>query len=99
MKKMTLMQVINHFNKFNDMDFDRDVAVRMAKLLVEKFGFEDKKDYSGHHGVVQMFDWKNGDGTLFGYLPKWGYGKIEIGQSYDRNGKLDGKGWFCPDFD
>jgi hypothetical protein len=93
-KKMSLIDIIKHFNKFNDMEFNSDCARKMAILLVEKFGFEDKKDYGNHFGVIQMFNWAEGDGTLFGYLEGWGYGKIEIGKRHDSS-----KGWFCPDFD
>jgi hypothetical protein len=93
MKKMSLIEFIRYCGKYNRMDFNKDCSVKMAKLLVERFGFEDKKDYGGHHGVVQMFNWEAGDGTLFGHLEGWGYGKIEVGKAHD------GKGWFCPDFD
>lgn len=94
MRKMALIDVIKHFNKFNEMEFDIDKARKMAILLVEKFGFEDKKYYAHHGREIQMFNWASADGTLFGYLDGWGYGKIEIGKCSDSN-----KGWFCPDFD
>jgi hypothetical protein len=93
MAKMSLIEVIKHFNKFNHMDFNRECARKMAILLVEKFGFEDKKYYDHFGKEIQMFNWAECDGTLFGYLDGWGYGKIEIGST------RDGKGWFCPDFD
>jgi hypothetical protein len=99
MKKMSLIELINHFAKYNKMDFNKECSNKMAKLLVEKFGFEDKKDYShipmyADKGMIQTYSWETGDGTLFGHLDGWGYGKIEIGKAYDSN-----KGWFCPDFD
>lgn len=101
MRKMALIDVIKHFNKFNEMEFDVKKARKMAILLVDKFGFEDKKDYGNHFGVVQMFDWAEGEGTLFGHLEGWGYGKIEIGRhySFDCDDTKKSKGWFCPDFD
>lgn len=95
MKQMTLIEFINYCHPYNKMDFNKECSIKIARTLVDKFGFEDKKDYShlgGHHGVVQMFNWEAGDGTLFGYLEGYGYGKIEVGES------IDGKGWFCPDF-
>jgi hypothetical protein len=94
MKKMSLIEVIRHFGKYNNMDFNKDCSNKMAKLLVEKFGFQDKKYYDHVGKEIQMYSWENGDGTLFGYLPDWGYGKIEIGKAYKSN-----TGWFCPDFD
>jgi hypothetical protein len=88
-KQMTLTDVFNHFGKFNRMGFTKERAVKMAKLLVEKFGFEDKKNYH-YFGMIQMFNWETGDGTLF----LKGHGKVEIGKY-----PFSRKGWFLVDFD
>lgn len=85
--------------KFNEMDYSKDKAIAMAKILVERFGCTDKKKYPhvyGNDNLVQTFNWDEGYGSLF-INNKVYIGKFEIFEDY--NGEEYGHGYFCADFE
>lgn len=94
--KMTISDLVNYCYMFNKMDYDKEIANKLATLFIEKVGFKTVKNYGGKFGELQTYDWENGIGTIFHDK----LGKIEIGfceiHLFEHGTK---KGYFLADFD